>query len=71
MASGPKDVVLPNVVVMSIGSPIIFIFESWKEMGFGMSQKLHPEFVSSGLTKRLSNGDRFFKVIVVNRNSIF
>jgi hypothetical protein len=40
-------------------------------MGFGMSQKLHPEFVSSGLTKRLSKGDRFFKVIVVNRNSIF
>jgi len=39
------------VVVKSTGNPIIFTFESSKEMGFGISQKLTPDFVSSGVVK--------------------
>ena len=55
MDSGPYEVVLPNVVVISIGSPITFIFDSLKDIGFGISQKQHFEFVYSGLIKKFSN----------------
>jgi hypothetical protein len=51
MDSGPYEVVLPNVVVISIGSPITFTFDSLKDIGFGISQKQHLEFVYSGLIK--------------------
>ncbi len=55
MDSGPYEVVLPNVVVISIGRPITFTFDSLKDISFGISQKQHFEFVYSGLIKKFSN----------------
>jgi hypothetical protein len=51
------DVVLPKVVVMSIGAPRITTFASSKVTGIGKSQKLQPDNVFSGLVNKFSSLD--------------
>lgn len=60
MASGPLAAPLPKVVVISKGTPYNTTVDSSNVILKGVSAKLYPAFVFSGMINR---GSRKFKVV--------